>query len=91
MENKVDKKYIREFNLGYEMAKELKLERPMLQGQDISQAPPDNPVHAGMFQYFKEVALSKSKDLDKSVNSSKNELKEDSKGKGKNNDEGLSL
>ena len=44
-----------------------------------------------MFQYFKEVALSKSKDLDKSVNSSKNELKEDSKGKGKNKDEGLSL
>ncbi|NDV44984.1 MULTISPECIES: hypothetical protein [Flavobacteriaceae] len=91
MENKVDKKYIREFNLGYEMAKELKLERPMLQGQDISQAPPDNPVHAGMFQYFKEVALSKSKDLGKSIDSRSNPLKEEGKEKDKNKGKGLSL
>ena len=91
MENKVDKKYIREFNLGYEMAKELKLERPMLQGQDISQAPPDNPVHAGMFQYFKEVALSKSKNLGKSIDSRNNPLNEEGKRKDKNKGKGLSL
>ena len=91
MENKVDKKYIREFNLGYEMAKELKLERPMLQGQDISQAPPDNPVHAGMFQYFKEVALSKGKDLGKSIDSRNNPSKEEGKEKDKNKGKGLSL
>lgn len=91
MENKVDKKYIREFNLGYEMAKELKLEKPMLQGQDISQIPPDNPVHAGMFQYFKEVALSKSKDLGKSIDSRNNPSKEEGKEKDKNKGKGLSL
>ncbi|SDE12121.1 hypothetical protein SAMN05421636_103312 [Pricia antarctica] len=64
MENRTDKEYIKEFNLGYEMAKELDLTRPMLQGQDISKEPPNSPIHEGMFQYLREVALSRNKDLD---------------------------
>ena len=86
MEDKVDKEYIREFNLGYEMAKELDLTKPMLEGQDISKEPPNSPIHEGMFQYLREVALSRNKGLDLTAdhkNTGPKEKKEDKdKGRG---------
>lgn len=88
MEDKLDKEYIREFNLGYEMAKELDLKKPMLQGQDISKGPPDNAIHQGMFQYLREVALSRNKDLNLASDRQKMDSKE--KKEDKNKGRGLS-
>lgn len=86
MEDRTDKEYIRDFNLGYEMAKELNLTKPMLQGQDISKEPPNNPIHAGMFQYLREVAQSRNKNLDlagdRKKMDSKEEKEEKNKGRG---------
>lgn len=88
MEDKVDKEYIREFNLGYEMAKELDLTKPMLEGQDISKEPPNNPIHEGMFQYLREVTLARNKDLDLASDRQKMDSKE--KKEDKNKGRGLS-
>ena len=86
MEDRTEKEYIRDFNLGYEMAKELNLTKPMLQGQDISKEPPNNPIHAGMFQYLREVAQYRNKNLDLSGNQqkmdSKEEKEDENKGRG---------
>lgn len=86
MEDRTEKEYIRDFNLGYEMAKELGLTRPMLQGQDISKEPPNNPIHAGMFQYLREVAQFRNKNLnlagDRRKMDSKEEKEDENKGRG---------
>jgi len=86
MENENDKEYIRQFNLGYEMARELDLTTPMLKGQDISKDPPDSPMHEGMFQYLREVVLSRKKELNlpgyKQKLDSKEEKEDKNKGRG---------
>jgi hypothetical protein len=86
MENENDKEYIRQFNLGYEMARELDLTKPMLQGQDISKDPPDSPMHEGMFQYLREVAFFRKNELnvqgDKRKLDSKEEKQNKNKGRG---------
>lgn len=82
MENKTEKEYIRGFNLGYEIAKELNLKKPFFQGQDISQPTPDNPMHAGMFEYLREVALSRNKGQDLTADS-KNIVEDQDNHKGK--------
>ena len=86
MENENDKEYIRQFNLGYEMARELDLTTPMLKGQDISKEPPDSPIHEGMFQYLREVVLSRKNELnlpgDKQKLDSKEEKQDKNKGRG---------
>lgn len=50
---KVDEKFKRAFNLGYEVAKELDLKTPMLQneGSDITAK---SSIHTGMFQFVQE-------------------------------------
>ena len=75
MENENDKEYIRQFNLGYEMAKELDLTTPMLQGQDISKEPPDSPIHEGMFQYIRESVIIGKKN--RKLSSEQNETRPD--------------
>ena len=86
MENENDNEYIRQFNLGYEMARELDLTTPMLKGQDISKDPPDSPMHEGMFQYLREVVLSRKKELNlpgyKQKLDSKEEKEDKNKGRG---------
>ena len=89
MENENDKEYIRQFNLGYEMARELDLTKPMLQGQDISKDPPDSPMHEGMFQYLREVALSRKNELN--LPGDKRKLDSKEKKQDKNKGLGLSL
>jgi len=83
MENENDNEYIRQFNLGYEMAKELDLTKPMLQGQDISKEPPNSAIHEGMFQYLREVALYRKKGLDLPGDSQKLDSKKEKEDKNK--------
>ena len=83
MEDRTEKEYIRDFNLGYEMAKELNLTKPMLQGQDISKGSPDNPIHEGMFQYLREVAQFRNKNLNLAGDGQKMDPKEEKEDKNK--------
>jgi len=67
---KVDEKFKRAFNLGYEVAKELDLKTPMLQneGSDITLK---SPVQAGMYQFVQD----RQAVVDNKVKNSKNVLK----------------
>ncbi|MCM4152942.1 hypothetical protein DHD05_15225 [Arenibacter sp. N53] len=60
---KVDKDYIEAFNLGYELAKELKLRTPMFKniesGNSRMQA-----MQTGMEEYSKEITINKNLSLD---------------------------
>ncbi|MBC8769364.1 hypothetical protein H4O18_15310 [Arenibacter sp. BSSL-BM3] len=60
---KVDKDYIEAFNLGYELAKELKLKSPMFKNIELG----NSRVHAiqtGMEEYSKEITTHKNLSLD---------------------------
>lgn len=59
---KVDRDYLESFNLGYELAKELKLTRPMFKSTDQKKIGKDAML-AGMLQYFDEAKVKK-KSLD---------------------------
>ncbi|MDL5512131.1 hypothetical protein QSE00_09925 [Arenibacter sp. M-2] len=62
---KVDKDYLEAFNLGYELAKELKLKSPMFKNieSDISRI---HTLQMGMEEYCKEITLNKNITLDDS-------------------------
>jgi len=90
METKIDSKYKRAFNLGYEMAKELNLKNPMFKGQDAAQNS-TNAMQAGILQHINEVALSRNRNIDKSVNRKIFKPKIVKKGRNKNRGKGLSL
>ena len=85
---KVDEKFKKAFNLGYEVAKELNLKTPMLQNErsDITLK---NPVQAGMFQFVQD----KQAVLDKIIGNSNKVLKKSSINKtfGKNRNKGKGL
>ncbi len=70
---KVDEKFKKAFNLGYEVAKELNLKTPMLQNErsDITLK---SPVQAGMFQFVQD----KQAVLDKTIGNSNKVLKKSS-------------
>jgi len=52
---KVDKEYLKAFNLGYELAKELNLKTPIFKDLDQSNDR-QNAMHKGMEQYSREMA-----------------------------------
>jgi hypothetical protein len=62
---KVDKDYMEAFNLGYELAKELKLMSPMFKNIESG----NRRMHAmqtGMEEYSKEITINKNLSLDSS-------------------------
>jgi len=85
---KVDDKFKRAFNLGYEVAKELDLKVPMFskEGSDITLK---SPIQAGMFQFVQD----KQAVLDKTIVNSNKVLKKSSIKKtfGKNRNKGKGL
>ena len=62
---KVDKDYLEAFNLGYELAKELKLKSPMFKNieSDNSRI---HKLQMGMEEYCREITLNKNITLDDS-------------------------
>lgn len=70
---KVDEKFKRAFNLGYEVAKELDLKTPMFQNEstDITLK---SPMQDGMFQFVQD----KQAILDKTIGNSNKVLKKSS-------------
>jgi len=83
---KVEEKFKRAFNLGYEVAKELGLKTPMFQneGSDITLK---SPMQAGMFQFVQD----RQAVINKKINKSNNVLKRKTIKKffGKNKGKGL--
>lgn len=69
---KVDDKFKRAFNLGYEVAKELNLKTPMFQNES-SDITLKNPMQAGMFQFVQD----KQTVLDKTIGNSNKVLKKE--------------
>lgn len=67
---KVDKEFLKAFNLGYEVAKELDLKTPMLQNRS-SDITLKSPIQAGMFQFVQD----KQAVLDKTIGNSNKVLK----------------
>jgi len=85
METKIDSDYKRAFNLGYEIAKELDLKKPMFKGKDSLQSS-TNAMQAGMLQHIKEVTLLRNRNIEKHVPKtikSKVEKKRRNKNRGK--------
>lgn len=62
---KVDKDYMEAFNLGYELAKELKLKSPMFKIIE-SDNRRMHAMYTGMEEYSKEITLNKNITLDDS-------------------------
>jgi len=85
---KVDEKFKRAFNLGYEVAKELDLKIPMFQNES-SDITLKSPIQAGMFQFVQD----KQAVLDKTIGNSNKVLKKSSIKKtfGKNRNKGKGL
>ncbi len=85
---KVDDKFKRAFNLGYEVAKELNLKTPMFQNES-SDITLKNPMQAGMFQFVQD----KQTVLDKTIGNSNKVLKKrpikNTFGKNRNKGKGL--
>ncbi|MBC7000370.1 hypothetical protein [Cytophaga sp. FL35] len=83
---KVDRDYLESFNLGYELAKELKITQPMFKSANQKKIGKDAML-AGMLQYFDE-AKAKKKSLDEAKRYPNNINKSDSSNKytGKNSD-----
>lgn len=85
---KVDEKFKKAFNLGYEVAKELDLKKPMFpkEGSDITLK---SPMQAGMFQFVqeKEGIVAKKINVDKNIF----ERKSIKRTFGKNKNEGKGL
>lgn len=70
---KVDEKFKRAFNLGYDVAKELDLKTPMLQNES-SDITLKSPIQAGMFQFVQDKQVA----LDKTIGNSNKVLKKSS-------------
>lgn len=85
---KVDEKFKRAFNLGYEVAKELDLKTPMFQYEN-SDITLKSPIQAGMFQFVRE----RQAVMDKKINNSNHLLKRKTINKtfGKNRNRGKGL
>jgi hypothetical protein len=85
---KVDDKFKRAFNLGYEVAKELDLKTPMFQNES-SDITLKSPIQAGMFHFVQD----KQAVLDKAIGNSNKVLKKSSikKTLGKNRNRGKGL
>ncbi len=83
---KVDQKFKRAFNLGYEVAKELDLKTPMFQNES-SDITLKSPIQAGMFQFVQDRQVI----IDKKININNDVLKRKSMKKtfGKNKGKGL--
>jgi len=60
---KVDKDYMEAFNLGYELAKELKLMSPMFKNIESGNRPMQ-AMQTGMEEYIKEITINKNLSLD---------------------------
>lgn len=87
---KVDKKFKRAFNLGYELAKELDLKAPMFadEGSDITSK---SPMQAGIFQYVVDAQTTINKRIVKSKKTSETSTIKKTFGKNRNKDKGLTL
>lgn len=85
---KVDEKFKRAFNLGYEVAKELDLKTPMLknEGSDITLK---SPIQAGMFRFVQERQAVLDKKLNNSNLVSKRKTIKKTFGKNRNKGKGL--
>ena len=85
---KVDEKFKRAFNLGYEVAKELDLKTPMFQNES-SDINLKSPMQAGMFQFVQDKQVV----LDKTMGNSNKVLKKSliKKTFGKNRNKGKGL
>ena len=81
-ERRVNRDYLKAFNLGYEIAKELNLSSPMFKGQILEDSHL-NAVQAGMMEYNEEMKrstgnqqeLSAGQELGRNVSSSNGEEK----------------
>ena len=56
--NKTDNDFKRDFNLGYELAKELNLKTSLFSDE---KKPSSNAIHAGMLQFIEENTVSRNK------------------------------
>lgn len=85
---KIDEKFKRAFNLGYEVAKELDLKTPMFQNES-SDINLKSPMQAGMFQFVQD----KQAVLNKTIGNFNKVLKKSSIKKtfGKNRNKGKGL
>lgn len=85
---KIEEKFKKAFNLGYEVAKELDLKTPMFQNES-SDIALKSPMQAGMFQFVQD----KQAVLDKTIDNSNKVLKKRSIkntfGKNRNKGKGL--
>lgn len=83
----VDEEFKKAFNLGYELAKELDLKKPMFQkeGSDISLK---SPLQAGMFQFVKDKQAVTNKKIDNNNNVKRKIIKK-TFGKNRNKGKGL--
>lgn len=63
-ETKIDKDYLENFNLGYELAKELNLTSPIFQDLN-SENSRMKAMQEGMVQYNKDISQGKNKEIDR--------------------------
>lgn len=85
---KVDEKFKKAFNLGYELAKELNLKKPMFskEGSDITLK---SAMQAGMFQFVQEKQAIINREINTSDNVLKRKTVKKTFGKNKNDGKGL--
>jgi len=85
---KVDEKFKKAFNLGYEVAKELDLKTPMFQkkGSDITLK---SPVQAGIFRFVQDRQAGLDKSIAKSNKVQKRSVIKKTFGKNRNKGKGL--
>ena len=84
---KIDEKFKRAFNLGYEVAKELDLKTPMFQNES-SDTTLKSPMQAGIFQYVKEGQPTINKNIGKSKTALKSKIIKKTFGKNRNKGKG---
>lgn len=82
-EIKVDKQYLKSFNLGYEVAKELNLKSPMFKNFESNSTGRMSALQDGMAQYISEVTVQKNKNNSK-TSILKKDIQKKNKGKGFN-------
>lgn len=85
---KVDEKFKRAFNLGYELAKELDLKTPMLQNES-SNITLKSPIQAGIFQFVLERQVAMDKKLNNGNHVLKRKKLKNTFGKNRNKGKGL--
>ena len=85
---KIDEKFKRAFNLGYEVAKELDLKTPMFQNES-SDIALKSPMQAGMFQFVQDRPAILGKRISKSKNALDINTVKKTFGKNRNRGKGL--